>query len=83
MGLMKWWWMFRVDVIVSWMMDCGLEGSTSSIYIWDRLLAVGYGMYMAPIRVIGAILTIYTTRNIMIPFAMGAMLPVGDWVTTA
>lgn len=40
-------------------------------------------MYMAPIRVIGAILTIYTTRNIMIPFAMGAMLPVRDWVTAA
>ncbi|RAH56826.1 hypothetical protein BO85DRAFT_42038 [Aspergillus piperis CBS 112811] len=34
------------------MMDCGSEGSTSSIYIWGRLLAVGCGMYMAEIRII-------------------------------
>ena len=64
------------------MRDCGLEGSTSSIYIWGRLLAVGCGMYMAEIRGIWCPTTNCTTNNIMMPFAMGAILPVGDWVTT-
>lgn len=73
---------FGVDVVVWWMMDCGLEGSTSSIYIWGRLLAVRCGMYMAEIRVIWCPTTNCTVNNIMMPFAIRAILFVDDWVTT-
>lgn len=38
-------------------------------------------MYMAEIRIIWCP-TNYTTNNIMLPFAMGAILFVDEWVTT-